>query len=281
MSDPELRITWNMHWRCDYRCSYCFFAGHWEEYSRRFIQKSTAEWLDCWRRIRERHGRALVTITGGEPFIFPDFTNLIRGLSDIHWPINISTNMSVPLEGFLAAVDPAKVSVSVSFHPEYHEAGPFLEKLKRLRAAGFSGCNNFVAYPPHLDRLPGLIAAFQSIGESLKVIPFIGRHDGTDYPGGYTAEQKALLGMGDDWVEGKRPKGRACLAGCRSALLLPDGNVARCGQIGDRHILGNIFDPDFELLPGPAPCDVELCPCDEWKVIPDEKTPDKAGAWLP
>ncbi|MBI5241189.1 MAG: radical SAM protein [Elusimicrobia bacterium] len=281
MSEPELRITWNMHWRCDYRCSYCFFAGHWEEYSRRFIERSTEEWLACWRRIRERHGRALLTITGGEPFIFPDFLNLISGLSDIHWPINISTNASVPWDGFIAAVDPKKVSVSVSFHPEYHEIGPFLGRLKGLRAAGFSGCNNFVAYPPQLKDLPRLAAAFQGIGESLKVIPFIGRFEGRTFPEGYTAEQRKLLGMSDDWVDNKRRKGRACLAGCRSALLLPDGSVTRCGQVGDPGIFGNICDPDFSLLPGPAPCDVELCPCDEWKVMPDEKAPDRAGAWLP
>jgi len=31
----------------------------------------------------------------------------------------------------------------------------------------------------------------------------------------------------------------------------------------------------------PMPCDEQFCPCDEWKVIPDEKPPEKAGAWLP
>ncbi|MCX5796140.1 MAG: radical SAM protein [Elusimicrobia bacterium] len=279
--NPEIRITWNMHWRCNYRCAYCFFAGRWEEYGRRFIAKSTAEWLACWRRILDRYGRAAVNITGGEPFVFPDFVALVCGLSQLHWPVNISTNASILLDEFIAAADPKKVSVSVSFHPEYHQIALFLERLKKLRAAGFAGCNNFVAFPPHLQDLPSLVARFQEIGESLKVIPFIGSCQGLTYPAAYTAEQKELLGMSEDWVDNKRRKGRPCPAGHRSALLLPDGNVARCGQIGDRHIIGNIFAPGFDLLPQPAPCDVELCPCDEWKVIPDEKSPKSAGAWLP
>jgi molybdenum cofactor biosynthesis enzyme MoaA len=270
-----------MHWRCNYRCPYCFFEGHWDEYSRRSMEKSTTEWLLCWRRLHDRYGRAAVNLTGGEPFIFPEFVQLICGLSRLHWPINISTNASVLLDEFIASADPEKISVSVSFHPDYHQIAPFMARLKRLRDAGFAGCNNFVAYPPHLAELPGLVARFKEIGESLKVIPFIGNHEGMTYPEGYTAEQKKVLGMTEDWVHNKRRKGRPCLAGHRSALLLPDGNVARCGQIGDRHIIGSIFSRDFELLPQAMPCDVDLCPCDEWKVIPDEKPPDKVGAWLP
>ena len=281
MADPRIRFTWNMHWRCNYRCQYCFFEGRWEEYGRRFIEKSMEEWLACWRRILDRYGRAAVNMTGGEPFIFPDFVALVCGLSGLHWPINISTNASILWDEFIPAADPKRISVSVSFHPQYHQIGPFIERLKRLRAAGFGGCNNFVAFPPYLGDLPGLVARFQEIGESLKVIPFLGSHKGITYPDGYTAEQKKVLGMSDAWVDNKRRKGRSCLAGHRSALLLPDGNVARCGQIGDRHLIGNIFDPGFALLQNPAPCDVELCPCDEWKVIPDEKPPQQAGAWLP
>lgn len=269
-----------MHWRCNYRCAYCFFDGHWEEYGRRFLAKSTPEWLACWSRIQERCGRAAVNITGGEPFVFPDFIALACGLSRLHWPINISTNASLLSDEFMAAADPQRISVSVSFHPGYHQPAPFLERLRKLRAAGFAGCNNFVAFPPQLGLLPELTARFQEIGESLKVVPFIGTFQGRSYPEGYTAEQKKLLGMSDDWAERKRRKGRPCLAGQRSALLLPDGNVARCGQIGDRRIIGNIFDPGFAFLAQAEPCDVELCPCDEWKVIPDEKAPDQAGAWI-
>jgi len=37
--------------------------------------------------------------------------------------------------------------------------------------------------------------------------------------------------------------------------------VARCGQIGERILVGNIFDENFKLLNKPQACDVDLCPC--------------------
>lgn len=281
MSEPRIRITWNIHWSCNYRCSYCFFDGHWAEYGRRNVYKTVEEWMGHWGRLQRLYGRAYVTINGGEPFAYPNFVELIRRLSEIHWPINVTTNTSLHLEEFVRTVDPERVSVSVSFHPQYHELAPFLERLRWLRSRGFKGCNNFVAYPPYLDRLRPCIDAFAGIGESLKVVPFVGDYQDIRYPEGYDQAQKDLLGMKDDWMDHKRHTGMPCRAGHLSALLLPDGNVTRCGQIGDRAVFGSFFDPGFTLLPEAAPCDVEFCPCDEWKVIPDEKPPETAGAWLP
>ncbi len=281
MSDPAIRITWNIHWSCNYRCSYCFFDGKWAEYGRRNVYQTVDEWMGHWKRLYEKYGRAYVTINGGEPFAYPNFLEIIRRLAKIHWPINITTNTSLHLPEFLDTVDPERVSLSVSFHPQYHEIEAFIERLERIRSRGFKGCNNFVAYPPFLGRLNATLDRFVAAGHSLKVIPFVGEHAGVKYPEGYNEEHKRLLGMKDDWMEHKRHRGMLCRAGHRSALLLPDGNVTRCGQIGDRAIFGRFFDESFELMPEPTPCDVEFCPCDEWKVIPDEKAPEKAGAWLP
>lgn len=281
MSNVTTRFTWNIHWSCNYRCTYCFFDGHWAEYGRRNVYKTVDEWMVQWKRVHELYGRVYITINGGEPFAYPNFIEIIRRLSGLHWPINITTNTSLHLDDFAATIDPAKVSVSVSFHPQYHAIPEFLERLKRLRAKGFLGCNNFVAYPRDLHLLPEVVSSFAAAGESVKVIPFVGEYEGVRYPDGYTKQQKALLGMGEDWVDNKRPKGRVCVAGSRSALLLPDGQVTRCGQIGDRGIFANFFAPEFSLQKEPQPCGEEFCPCDEWKVIPDEKAPAVPGAWLP
>jgi MoaA/NifB/PqqE/SkfB family radical SAM enzyme len=279
---PQVRFTWNIHWSCNFRCAYCFFDPDWEEYGKRNVYKSVDEWMEHWKRIYARYGRCFLTINGGEPFAYPDFVELIRRVSQLHWPINITTNTSLLLDAFVKKIDPERVSLSLSFHPQYHLIDDFLGKVFFLRQNGFTeGCINFVAYPPYLEDLPRTVEKFRAIGESLKVIPFVGEYGGRRFPEGYNQAEKELLGLRDSWMDDKRHKGMLCRAGHRSGLLLPNGNVARCGQIGDRHIIGSLFDPAFELMPQPMPCDVEFCPCDEWKVIPDEKPPEAAGAWLP
>jgi len=280
--EPDIRITWNIHWACNYRCSYCFFDKHWKEYGKRNVHKSLEEWMDCWKRLRERHGRAFVTVTGGEPFAYPDFVELMRRLSDIHWPINISTNTSIHLEEYARAVDHSKVSLSLSFHPQYQLIEEFVDKVRFLKRAGARlGCLNFTAYPPFLKDLPRYVRALEDVGEGLKTIPYVGELRGRKYPEGYDAKEKELLGLDGGWVDSKRREGALCPAGQRAALLLPDGNLTRCGQIGDDGVFASFFDPDFHLLYKPMPCAAKLCPCDEWKVIPDEKAPEKGGAWLP
>lgn len=280
-----VRFTWNIHWSCNYRCSYCFFDEDWAEYGRRNVYQTVQEWVDHWSRIYDKYGRCYITINGGEPFAYPNFVELIHQISKMHWHINITTNTSLHLKEFVERIDPAKVSISISYHPQYHKLDEFLKTVSFLRANKANlGCINYVAWPPQMDQLQETVKAFVAQGESLKVIPFVGEFQGRKYPDQYSQEHKDLLGMKDGpdgWLEHKRHMGMSCRAGYRSALLLPTGKVSRCGQIGDRHIIGDFFDPNFELLPGPLACDAEFCPCDEWKVIPDEKPPEKPGAWLP
>lgn len=283
MSQPkQVRFTWNIHWSCNYRCSYCFFDSDWAEYGKRNVYQTVDQWEDHWKRVYDKYGRCYITINGGEPFAYPNFVELIHRVSKLHWHINVTTNTSLHLREWVERIDPVKCSVSISYHPEYHKIDSFLETVRFLRENKANlGCINYVAWPPFLDQLAETVRRFTEAGESLKVIPFVGEHGGVRYPDGYTAEHKAILGMKDDWLEHKRHRGMMCRAGFQSALLLPTGKVSRCGQIGDRHLIGDFFDPGFKLLDGPLACDEDFCPCDEWKVIPDEKPPEKAGAWLP
>ena len=51
MSGERFRVTWNLHWSCNYRCSYCFFDKRWKELGRRNVYKTVDEWMALWRRI--------------------------------------------------------------------------------------------------------------------------------------------------------------------------------------------------------------------------------------
>ncbi len=267
---PKVRFTWNMLYDCNYRCSYCFFEGKWEEYRKRNMYLSPDEWMEHWKRIYDKYGPSYLIITGGEPFIYPNFIEIINMLSLICYHINISSNSSGNLERFVKEIDPTKVSLSISYQPEFEKLDNFLEKVIFLRKYKFDGCLNFVAYPPFVKDIGYYKDRFRAINEQLKVIPFFGDYNGIIYPRGYTEEQKQLIGIDGAWFKKVRRKGSLCPAGKDTALIFPDGKVARCGQIGEEMTLGILFDPNFGLLNEPLPCEAEFCPCDEDKILPED-----------
>jgi len=266
-----VRFTWNIHYKCNFRCSYCFFEGKWQEYEKRNIYLSVDEWMRYWERMHKLYGPPVIIITGGEPFLYPNFIELIKRLSGISRHINISTNASRDLDIFIKNISPENVSLSLSFQPEFEHIDSFLDKLSFVRNSGFDGCVNFVAYPPYIKDIPAYIEKFNSLGHQLKIIPFWGTYENREYPHSYTEEEKRRLNIDEQWYKNVRKKGTLCWAGKRTVLIFPDGKVARCGQIGERMLIGNFFDEDFKLYDRPLPCDAEYCPCDEGKVLPDEE----------
>ena len=264
------RFTWNIVYDCNYRCSYCFFEGKWEEYKTRNVYFSPDQWLQYWKRIYDKYSSPYIIITGGEPFLYPGFIELIKKLSQISYHINISSNSSGDLKKFVEEINPQKVSLSLSYQPEFDKLDNFLERLLFIRKYKFDGCVNFVAYPPFLKDLESYKTKFASIGESLKIIPFFGEYQERTYPEGYAQEQRRLIEIDEAWFKKVRKKGSLCSAGQKTALIFPDGKVARCGQIGEDMVLGSFFDSDFKLLNTPLPCQAEYCPCDEGSVIPED-----------
>jgi MoaA/NifB/PqqE/SkfB family radical SAM enzyme len=271
---PSTRFTWIIHYSCNYRCPYCFYyeGAGWEILKERNVYLSLKEWLSHWARVHEKYGRCVIIVTGGEPFTYPNFVELISRLSELHYPINITSNSSGDLDAFVREVDPQRVSLSLSFHPAFVNLNVFLERLRLLRENGFQGCINFLAWPPYLRDLPGYRERFNSVGETLKVIPFRGIYREMAYPWSYTEKELSVMGIDNGWFEGIRKRGNLCPAGKTTALLLPEGLVVRCGQIFYRFVVGNFFDPSFELLKEALPCEVEICPCEEDVVWPGPET---------
>lgn len=262
---PKVRFSWIIHYACNYRCPYCFYyeGAGWEILKERNVYLSTDEWLKHWQRIYEKYGRCYIAITGGEPFTYPNFIKLISRLADLHYPLNISTNSSGDFAAFVKWVSPERVSLSLSFHPQYDKLDIFLKRIEFLRKWKFEGCINFVAYPPYLKNIEYYIDKFSSIGERLKIIPFRGIYKEIAYPAGYTEAERSLIGLEQEWFVKIRKKATLCYAGRESGLLLPDGQVSRCGQLWYNCIIGNFFDFDFELLHQAQTCPVEMCPCNE------------------
>lgn len=260
-----------MLYDCNYRCPYCFFEGKWDEYGKRTKYLSVDEWMAYWRRIHDKYGAFSIIITGGEPFLYPNFIGLIKELSQISYHINISSNSSGDLKKFVEEIDPRKVSLSLSYQPEFDSLEDFVQRVMFLRKYNFDGCLNFVAWPPYLKNINYIKDTLALKGESLKVIPFFGEYRGHNYPDSYAEEERKLIGIDESWFKKVKRMNSLCAAGQRTALVFPDGKVARCGRIGEDMLLGNFFDSNFKLLDTPLPCEAEFCPCGEDQVLPGEE----------
>jgi molybdenum cofactor biosynthesis enzyme MoaA len=83
-----------MNIECNYNCSYCKPLS----YKTTFL--CYEKWIDIWQDIYERYGSCHIHISGGEPFIYPDFFKLISELIKMH-TLEFSTNLSWDLEPFI------------------------------------------------------------------------------------------------------------------------------------------------------------------------------------
>jgi len=273
MRTQRIRWTWNISYDCNYRCSYCFYADKWDKHKHKTLYLSVSEWVRLWSSIYGKYKDIFLIITGGEPLIYPDFIEIIDRLSRLGISMNITTNTSADLDMFVSRMNPANVSLSLSFHKEFDTLEGFIKKTKLIRGYNFQGCLNLVAYPPFLSELTYFKdRLFEETGENFKVVAFFGKYNNKEYPYGYTEEEKSLIGLTDIWFSRINRKGMPCNAGYDSVLLRPDGKVVRCGQVDERFVVGNFTDPDFKLYDKPLICDVDYCPCAEYSVTGKEDT---------
>ncbi|MFH1283898.1 MAG: radical SAM protein, partial [bacterium] len=281
--DPPYRVYWNwdITYECNYKCSYCIF---WKEHKERYPYVEIDKCRKIWDGIFEKYGCCHIRLSGGEPFVYPHFIELIAMLSKKH-TVDVTTNLSFNTDLLLRNMPPGGITLSASFHPEFTDIDEFLDKVVLLNEKGFPTSIAFVAYPPHLKDLKRYKSAaekrkvFDQTGVLFKIIPFIGEFEGQKYPGRYSVEQKKLLDeaatnteiesqreLNAQWLDqGENEKFKQdkwCRMGQMYAKILPDGTVTRCCH-HESDKLGSIFDKDFRLLDEPAACKVDSCAC--WK----------------
>ncbi len=264
-------FSWYINNECNYKCSFCSP----ENYKTALV--GVSKWVDIWDDIYRRYKECHIHISGGEPFIYPDFMELIISLSKKH-TLEFSTNLSCNMQPFVDNISPKRARLGGSFHPEDGDFDDFLGKAALLKKSGFDVWVNYVAYPPHLkdmarykraveESLPGVLFAIQ---------PFNGKYEGRDYPQGYTEEEKKLMNPSGsaevnkeafDWrTDGEKSavKNKSCRMGQMYARIYPDGSVSRCCGNGASK-LGNLLDGTFKLYDKPMPCVCDSCPC--WKCM--------------
>lgn len=278
----RLFFTWDITYKCNYQCSYCSLGGHEEKDKKpKTVYLSSEEWYKIWKGIYKRYGSCEIHATGGEPFFYPNFLEIITKLIEIH-TFECSTNFYWEVDEFIKRIPSDRARIGTSFHPEFGKFSDFLNKALKLKKAGYEVWINYVAYPPLLNDIENALYLAQKEGISMSVLPFNGRYKDKDYPADYSEREKELLnrlGLNSivirnafNWSLNKdaRVKNKKfCRMGQMYGKIHPDGNVYRCcGK--NSHLLGNLIEGTFSLLEEPLPCENEECPCWRSMVVGEE-----------
>jgi MoaA/NifB/PqqE/SkfB family radical SAM enzyme len=283
---PPFRVffTWDITYVCNYRCSYCiiFESPQWDSYlSKKHRAPIPAErWMEIWDGIYDKYGSAHIHCSGGEPFYYPRFIDIVEHMTKKH-TMETDTNLSFDVDKFIGRINPAAFRFSPSFHPEFTDIEAYMEKCRKLKAAGYDVEGvNFIAWPPHVPLMRGFKQRFLELGITFTVIPFRGRFNGKDYPDAFSIEDRKLINEASgnkvlteeygSWYKGANQgeentthKAANCRAGQMYAKIHPNGNALRCCFIDDRGTVGNLIDGSFKLYDDPKLCEFPACTC--WK----------------
>ncbi|MBN1823108.1 MAG: radical SAM protein [Endomicrobiales bacterium] len=272
----RITFVWDIHYKCNFRCPFCWFYGKWEEMGKHNVYPGINKLSEVWDRMYDLYGECQISITGGEPSIYPDFVRLIENLSKKHI-VKITSQLSCAVDDICEKINPERVFFDINFHPLEAKSGELIEKIRKLKNKGFRGGVCYLAYPPQMKDILKYRDEFERNGITFALAAFWGEYEGKKYPESYTEREREAIKpfLGDmnrvsHHLEGKKTKGRLCRAGCHYASIKADGTVTRCGPLSHKPI-GNIFDKDFRLMEAPSPCEADVCPNDEYVWLVDGK----------
>ncbi|CAN5204233.1 hypothetical protein BH09PSE3_BH09PSE3_02000 [soil metagenome] len=280
----DIEADWKLLDSCNYRCDYCFFTA--ESLGRKIAGLPGAdEWVDSFRRSGLTW---LLHITGGEPTLYPEFSDLCVALAEDHF-LSLNTNLSQPsIRRFAETVDPARISlIHAAIHPEQRARrrgwAVFRDNLEHLASHQPAVMVSVVATPSVLESFGEIVRDLEPTG--FRPVPKMlrGPFEGRNFPDGYAPvdrarfreaaawarqgygkleseviEQPTIWPLYDDETLNEKPRfrGHDCEAGQRFVAIQPDGTVNRCSA---DTLLGNILTDTLRLNTGPTPCDTTYC----------------------
>jgi organic radical activating enzyme len=262
-----VRVSWNITEWCNYQCSYCgvpvFSRRRTDGVPQRhsFDHYTAEQWVTALDKFPQE--RIALTITGGEPFMDRDnFLTVLEGIvARPRITTVILTNGSWNPAPY-AHLDKSRLYLLISYHGGQTEFGPFLERLRRIRDAGFSkSLVHLVLAPENEDSAEEVMGALEADGFLTKITAMV--------PEGQYIDRRGLSSRTVELLEKHAPplqpyffvtkpvmKGKLCYHPALAYRIEPDGsiNVACIGKPSNF-----ITDPLPELPRTAAPCPFEHC----------------------
>lgn len=126
---------------CNMNCDMCYVRLSREEMERQGRLRTVDEWLEIGRQMKEA-GVLFLLLTGGEPFLYPDFRELYLGLRGLGMILTINTNGTLideELAAFLGEYKPRRVNITLyganekAYTDLCHYPGGFERTLSGIR----------------------------------------------------------------------------------------------------------------------------------------------------
>ncbi|HLL21319.1 MAG TPA: STM4011 family radical SAM protein [Kofleriaceae bacterium] len=240
---------------CNFGCAYCPFA------KRKDTRDQLATDRAAWARFVDRVASLDDVQTGvlvtpwGEALIRRWYQEGLARLS--HLPhitrVAAQTNLSCSL-GWLADVNPARLALWCTYHPEWTTLEDFLAQAARLDAAG-------VQYSVGVVGQREYGAAARALRAALPVSTYVWINAVKALA--YTADEVAAWTAIDPLfsinVQRWPSRGAACGAGERAITVDGDGTMRRCHFIKDP--IGNFYDANWRAALAPRACTNADCHC--------------------
>lgn len=273
-----------LNMECNFECPYCFY-----EDSQRSLKQKVGCWLmdkvpalnryktkfispEAAKNFFDNTGHKwLIVLSGGEPFVYPEFVELVKALGEKHLVI-IGTNLSLPVDKFIEEIKPESVhSFYASLHLGERErrkfsVDEFLKSAVKLKNAGFKVEIDYVMYPPLIPRFKEIHDRFAKEGLYVEAKVFRGVYKGKIYPESFTEEERNMFYT---YIPSEVDRAASfgnlsfrhipCSAGKNLIRIFPSGLITRCPH--DNEKLGNLFTGELNLHKKVKNCVVPFCKC--------------------
>jgi MoaA/NifB/PqqE/SkfB family radical SAM enzyme len=268
--EHDLGIEIELLTKCNFACRYCIYTQTRRKDS---MLRDFDKVIDS---INALGKKCKVIITGGEPFLYPDFINACKRLSGNNDVLVLSNISSSDVYRFADLLDPTRVTLKPSFHIEIAEQlsliYDFIRKIKYLRERKFDANPRTVAHPNVLGKFIKYHTLFKQNGITLEAKPFSGTYMLRTYPNSYSADTKKWLSkyvpdnykkkMGNGVFEPLDFKNKVCKAGKNFIHIDSNGDIHRCPQ--SEAGVTNIYKGGIRLSEHALPCKEMKCFCREY-----------------